>query len=169
MENQQELFSFIYFHLFSYVLLKIDYLGNFRKIISWTSFQSQLKFDDWILCHSIVGYHIATSICTCHDSTAVVPCTSCHSDHFTTTWMIAEWILHRIWITMENHLWHENLIARYKASGSLNTSSNDNPKSRGVRCHLEKMVSGPRHFLRNPLSLFYIRLILFRQDVVGQN
>ena len=102
------------------------------SVIFGRSFHEQVfnrnwnSMEDWILCNSIVGYHIATSICTCHDSTAVVPGTSCHSDHFTTTWMIAEWNLHRIWITMENHLWNESLIAKCKASGSLNTSSNDN-------------------------------------------
>ena len=46
-------------------------------------------------------YHIATKFCTCHDSTAVVPCAKFHSDHFMTSWMRAVWNFHRIWITME--------------------------------------------------------------------
>ena len=51
--------------------------------------------------NSVVGHNIATKFCTCHDSTAVVPCAKYHSDHFTTTWMRADWNFNRIWITME--------------------------------------------------------------------
>ena len=51
--------------------------------------------------NSILRYYIATKFCTCHDSTAVVPCAKFHGDHCTTTWMRAEWNFHRIWITME--------------------------------------------------------------------
>ena len=47
------------------------------------------------------GYYITTKFCTCHDSTAVMPCTKFHSDHFTATWMRAECNFHGIWITME--------------------------------------------------------------------
>ena len=36
----------------------------------------------WFLCNAIIGYHIATKLYTCHDSTAVVPCAKLHSDHF---------------------------------------------------------------------------------------
>ena len=36
----------------------------------------------WFLCNAIIGYHIATKLYTCHDSTAVVPCAKFHSDHF---------------------------------------------------------------------------------------
>ena len=43
-------------------------------------------------------HHISTKLCTCQDSTAVMPCAKFHSDHFTTTWMGAEWNFHRIWI-----------------------------------------------------------------------
>ena len=32
-------------------------------------------------CNSVVGHQIATIFCTCHDSTAVVPCTKFCSDH----------------------------------------------------------------------------------------
>ena len=32
-------------------------------------------------CNSVTGHQIATNLCTCHDSTAVVPCTKFCSDH----------------------------------------------------------------------------------------
>ena len=57
-------------------------------------------------CNFILRCHIATKFCTyhdscCHDSTAAVPCTTFHNDHFTTTRMRAEWNFDRFWITME--------------------------------------------------------------------
>ena len=55
-------------------------------------------------CNSILGYHIATKFCTCHDDITVVPCAKLHSDYFTSTWMRAKLNLHRIWITMEKSL-----------------------------------------------------------------
>ena len=42
-----------------------------------------------------------TKFCTCHNSTAVMPCTNIHSNHFTITWMRAEWLFNGIWNTME--------------------------------------------------------------------
>ena len=54
----------------------------------------------------IAGYRVATRFRTCHDSTAVVPCTWFHYDNFDTTWMNAEWHFHRIWITMDK-VFHE--------------------------------------------------------------
>ena len=41
-------------------------------------------------CIAFVGYHIATKFCTCHDSTAVMPCAKFHSNPFATTWMRVE-------------------------------------------------------------------------------
>ena len=51
---------------------------------------------------TIVGYHMATKF----RSTVVVPCAKFFSDHFTITWMTAEWNFHRIWITMEKPSWY---------------------------------------------------------------
>ena len=56
---------------------------------------------NWFQCNCIVGYHIATKFCTCHDSTTVVPYAKFDSDHFSTSWTSAERIFHRIWISME--------------------------------------------------------------------
>ena len=37
------------------------------------------------------------------DSITIVPRAKLSSDHFITTWVAAEWNVHRTWITMENH------------------------------------------------------------------
>ena len=52
-------------------------------------------------CKAIVRYHIATKFCTYHNSTSVMPCAKFHSDHFTITWMGAEWNFHRNWIMIK--------------------------------------------------------------------
>ena len=57
--------------------------------------------ETWNYCNSTVGYHNTTKFCTCHDRTAVVPCAKYNSDHFTITWMKAEWNFHWIWIAKE--------------------------------------------------------------------
>ena len=52
------------------------------------------------------SYHEAISNCNAiHDNAAVLPCAKFHSNHFTTTWMGAEWIFHQIW----NIIWKKNL------------------------------------------------------------
>ena len=52
-------------------------------------------------CHnSVAGHQIATNFCTCHDSTAVVPCAKFCSDHCIRIEMRAN----RIWIAMEKPL-----------------------------------------------------------------
>ena len=53
--------------------------AHFTKVFRHDS-NSREKF--WFLCNAIIGYNIATKLCTCHDSTAVVPCAKFHSDHF---------------------------------------------------------------------------------------
>ena len=56
-------------------------------------------------CHnSIAGHQIATNFCTCHDSTAVVPCAKFCSDHCIRIEMRANRNSHRIWIAMEKPL-----------------------------------------------------------------
>ena len=54
--------------------------------------------ENWFSCNSTVGYHIATKLCTCHDSTAVMLCAKFRSDHFT-AWMKAEWNSHSMKIS----------------------------------------------------------------------
>ena len=55
-------------------------------------------------CDSVAGHQIATNFCTCHDSTAVVPCTKFCSDHFIRIEMRVKRNFHRIWIAMEKPL-----------------------------------------------------------------
>ena len=57
----------------------------------------------WKLCLAVIviGHQIATNFCTCHDSTAVVPCTKFCSDHCIRIEVRANRNFHRIWIVME--------------------------------------------------------------------
>ena len=55
-------------------------------------------------CNSVAGHQIATNVCTCHDSTAVVPCTTFCSDHCIRIEMRVKRNFHRIWIVMEKPL-----------------------------------------------------------------
>ena len=55
-------------------------------------------------CNSVVGHQIATNFCTCHDSTAVVPCTKFCSYHCIKIEMRVKRNFHRIWIAMEKPL-----------------------------------------------------------------
>ena len=55
-------------------------------------------------CNSVAGHQIATNFCTCHDSTAVVPCTKFCSDHCIRIEMRVKRNFHRIWIAMEKAL-----------------------------------------------------------------
>ena len=49
-----------------------------------------------------IGYHIATKLYTCHDSTAVVPCAKFDSDHFHKKIPTkAEWNFHQTGISMD--------------------------------------------------------------------
>ena len=59
------------------------------------------SMENWFKCCIMVMYHNTTKSCTCHESTAVVPCAKFHSNHFRITSMRLEWNFHRIWITME--------------------------------------------------------------------
>ena len=52
-------------------------------------------------CNSVTGHQIATNFCTCHDSTAVVPCTKFCSDHCIRIEMRVKRNFHRILIAME--------------------------------------------------------------------
>ena len=56
-------------------------------------------------CHnSVAGHQIATNFCTCHDSTAVVPCTKFCSNHCIRIEVRVKRNFHRIWIAMEKPL-----------------------------------------------------------------
>ena len=75
-----------------------------RKIFHRDSYSTE----NWSLCNSIIGYHIPPKCCTfqdrcctCHNSTAVVPCAKFHSDHFNTNPTREEWHFHRTWIIMD--------------------------------------------------------------------
>ena len=57
-----------------------------------------------LCCNSVVSHQIATNFCTCHDSTAVVPCTKFCSDHCIRIEMRVKRNFHRIWIAMEKPL-----------------------------------------------------------------
>ena len=55
-------------------------------------------------CNSVAGHQIATNFCTCHDSTAVVPCTKFCSDHCIRIELRVKRNFHRIWIAIEKPL-----------------------------------------------------------------
>ena len=55
-------------------------------------------------CNSIVGHQIATTFCTYHDGTYVVPCTNFCSDHCFKIEVRVKRNFHRIWIAMEKPL-----------------------------------------------------------------
>ena len=63
----------------------------------------------WFSYNSIVGKHIATQLCACHDSIAVETCAKLWSVHFTATWITAEWIFYRIWIRWKKRSWSGSL------------------------------------------------------------
>ena len=48
------------------------------------------SLENWFWWISILGYHITTKFCTCHDNTAVMPCSTFHSNCFIITWMRAK-------------------------------------------------------------------------------
>ena len=56
-------------------------------------------------CHnSVAGHRIVTNPCTCHDSTAVVPCTKFCSDHCIRIEIRVKRNFHLIWIAIEKSL-----------------------------------------------------------------
>ena len=56
-------------------------------------------------CHnSVAGHQIATNFCTCHDSTAVMPCDKFCSNHCIRIEVRVKRNFHRIWIAMEKPL-----------------------------------------------------------------
>ena len=68
-------------------------------------------------CNSVAGHQIATIFCTCHDSTAVVPCRKFCHDHCIKMEMGVKRNFHGIWIAMEKPLvkrgpqvWRTNLL-----------------------------------------------------------
>ena len=64
--------------------------------------------------NSVAGHQIATNFCTCHDSTAVVPCAKFCSDHCIRIEVRVKWNFHRIWIAME-----KPLVKRAPGSGIM--------------------------------------------------
>ena len=55
-------------------------------------------------CNSVAGHKIATNVCTCHDSTAVVPCWNFCSDHCIRLEGKVKRNIHQIGTAMENPL-----------------------------------------------------------------
>ena len=55
-------------------------------------------------CNSVASHQTATNFCTCHQSTAVVPCTKFCSDHPIRVEVRVKQNFHRIWIAMEKPL-----------------------------------------------------------------
>ena len=82
-------------------LLETDWHQLNRGPFHEQFFHNSILMANLFQCNSNVGYHVTTKFCTCHNSTAVIPCAKFHSDHFTITWMRLEWTSHCIWITME--------------------------------------------------------------------
>ena len=76
-----------------------------RGLFHWRFFardSSSMETSPWH--NSVAGHQIATNLCTCHDSTAVVPCTKFCNDHCIRIKMRVKWNFHRIWIAMEKPL-----------------------------------------------------------------
>ena len=55
-------------------------------------------------CNSPAGNQITINVCTCHDSTAVVPCAKFCSDHCIRIEVRVKQNVHRIWIAMDKLL-----------------------------------------------------------------
>ena len=66
--------------------------------------------------NSIAGHPIATKFCTCHDSTAVVPCTQFCSNHCIRIEVRVKRNFHLIWIAMEK--WLVKRAPGYRSWGS---------------------------------------------------
>ena len=73
--------------------------------VSLTVFSRNYNSMETSPCHnSIAGHQIATNFCTCHDSTAVVPCTKFCSNHCIRIEVRVKRNFHRVWIAIENPL-----------------------------------------------------------------
>ena len=80
--------------------------------------RNQNLMEKWFKCNSIVGYHITTKFCTCHDSTAVMPCAKFDNNHPTTILMRAELNSQWIWITMAKSFVAKN-VESIRVSGVI--------------------------------------------------
>ena len=70
--------------------------------ISWRILPSIFKFDKRsVYSNSITNNPIATNICTCHDSCAVVACANVCNNQYIRIWMRMKWNCHHIWISKE--------------------------------------------------------------------
>ena len=83
-------------------------------------------------CNAVTGHQIATNFCTCHDSTAVVPCTKFCSDHCIRIEMRVKWNFHWILIAMEKTL------VKQGPGGYLKLNSLDNDVTWALR-HLKSL------------------------------
>ena len=65
--------------------------------ISLTNFHTQFEFDGSLyFCYSIPSHGIATNLCTCHDSIAVLSSTHSCSNHFISMQMRTNWNIYHI-------------------------------------------------------------------------
>ena len=82
-------------------IMVVDDLGP----VSLTFFACNSNTVETSPCHySVAGHQIATNFCTCHDSTATVPCTKFCSDHGIKVEVRVKQNFRRIWIAMEKTL-----------------------------------------------------------------
>ena len=78
-----------------------------HKLISWiTSFKFLIKsFGNYVCSHPDCNNVSVPKFCTCHDSSAVVPCAKFWSNLMAITWIILKCNFHLIWNVHEkNHL-----------------------------------------------------------------
>ena len=120
--------------LFFSILIFISILIFFMCLVFHTSsWRNAICFSWWFMCHlllarvlmvraqgaiSLMIHHSKFSfhgkvifwlfqtwnVCTCHNSTAAVPCVKSWSNHFITIWVRANWNIHKIWIANEKLL-----------------------------------------------------------------
>ena len=71
------------------------------------------KLDGYSFCsHPNSTKVVASKLCTCHNSTAVVACAKFWSNMMTTNGITIKWILHGIWITSQRWLWDGPLTVK---------------------------------------------------------
>ena len=76
-----------------------------QGLVSLTFFsRNSNSMEIWPCHNSVAGHQIATIFCTCHESTAVVPCAKFCSDHCIRIEVRVKRNFHRIWIAMEKPL-----------------------------------------------------------------
>ena len=97
-------------HITSYLIMEIAIpwktilVLNYCLRARFTNARNSNSMETSPCCYSVAGYQIATNFSTCHDSTAVVPCTKFYSDHCIRIEQRVKQNFHRIWIAIEKPL-----------------------------------------------------------------